>query len=221
MPFIAKLTCEKDCFFVAKMKNLCYHIAMIIKSAKYITSVVSKDKILDDGMPEFAFVGRSNVGKSSLINNLTGVKGLAKTSATPGKTRMINYFSINDSFRFVDLPGYGYAKVGKSQLDVWSGLMGEYLLGSNCLKMVFVLLDIRHEPTEQDRQMLEFLIYNHLPFRIIVTKADKISRSQQMSQIDKICKTLKIRKEIVIISSSEKSLGKEKILEYIENLLGE
>jgi len=194
---------------------------MYIKSAVYLTSVVSRDKIIDDGVPEFAFVGRSNVGKSSLINNLTGVKGLAKTSATPGKTKMINYFVVNNNFRFVDLPGYGYAKVGKSHLDVWSGLMGEYLLGSNSLKTVFVLLDIRHEPTIQDRQMIEFLIYNQLPFRIIVTKADKISRSQQNNQVEKICKILKIRKEIVIITSSEKSLGKDKLLDYIENLLGE
>lgn len=194
---------------------------MIIKSAKYITSVVSRDKIIDDGVPEFAFVGRSNVGKSSLINNLTGVKGLAKTSATPGKTRMINYFSINDQFRFVDLPGYGYAKVGKSQLDVWSGLMGEYLLGSNSLKTVFLLLDIRHDPTAQDRQMLEFLVYHQLPFRIIATKADKIAKSKQLQQIEKMCKVLKIRKEVVLITSSETSLGKDKILDYIDNLLGE
>lgn len=194
---------------------------MIIKSAKYITSVVSRDKIIVDGVPEFAFVGRSNVGKSSLINSLTGVKGLAKTSATPGKTRMINYFLINEEFRFVDLPGYGYAKVGKSELDVWSGLMGEYLLGSDSLKLVFVLLDIRHDPTAQDRQMIEYLVYNNLPFRIIVTKADKIARSKQLQQVDKICKVLKIRKEIVIISSSEKLQGKDQILEYIQNLLGE
>lgn len=194
---------------------------MKIVSAKYLTSVVESNKIINDEMPEFAFVGRSNVGKSSLINNLTGVKGLAKTSATPGKTRMINYFLINDSFRFVDLPGYGYAKVGKSQLDVWSGLMGEYLLGSECLKTVFVLLDIRNQPTAQDRQMLEYLVYNNLPFRIILTKADKLSKLQQNKQIELICKVLKIRREIVIVSSSEKSIGKEQILNYLEVLLGE
>ena len=97
---------------------------MNIIKAVYKTSVVSVKNILDDGVPEFAFVGRSNVGKSSLINNLVGVKGLAKTSSTPGKTKMINYFDINDSFRFVDLPGYGFAKVGKSQLDVWSSILG-------------------------------------------------------------------------------------------------
>ena len=164
---------------------------MNIKSAKYLTSVVEFEKIIDDGLPEFAFVGRSNVGKSSLINHLTGVNGLAKTSATPGKTKMLNYFLINDEFRFVDLPGYGYAKVGKGQLDVWSGLIGEYLLGSQSLKMIFLLLDIRHDPTEQDKQMLQFLIYNNLPFRVVVTKADKIARSKQFQQVEKICKCLK------------------------------
>lgn len=194
---------------------------MIIKSAKYITSVVSRDKILDDGVPEFAFVGRSNVGKSSLINSLTGVKGIAKTSATPGKTKMINYFLINDSFRFVDLPGYGFAKVGKGHLDVWSGLMGEYLLGSSSLKTVFVLLDIRHEPTEQDRQMIEFLIYHQLPFKVLVTKADKIAKSKHLSYVDKICKVLKIRREVVVVTSSETSQGKENILNYLDILLGE
>lgn len=194
---------------------------MKILNAIYETSVVSRDKIIDDGLPEFAFVGRSNVGKSSLINNLTGVKGLAKTSATPGKTRMINYFLINNAFRFVDLPGYGYAKVGKGQLDVWSGLMGEYLLNSSSLKTVFLLLDIRHNPTAQDRQMLEFLIYNGLPFRVIVTKADKIAKSKQLSLVNNICKVLKIRPEMVIVSSSENSQGRENILQYINILLGE
>ena len=116
---------------------------MNIIKAVYKTSVVSVKNILDDGVPEFAFVGRSNVGKSSLINNLVGVKGLAKTSSTPGKTKMINYFDINDSFRFVDLPGYGFAKVGKSQLDVWSSILGGYLENSSSLLCVFVLLDIR------------------------------------------------------------------------------
>ena len=120
---------------------------MVIKKAVYKTSVVSIDKILNDGLAEFAFVGRSNVGKSSLINRLTGKKGLAKASATPGKTKMINYFDINDSFRFVDLPGYGFAKVGQAQKDVWSGLIGQYLTGSNALATVFVLLDIRHTPS--------------------------------------------------------------------------
>ncbi|MBP3344852.1 MAG: YihA family ribosome biogenesis GTP-binding protein [Clostridia bacterium] len=192
---------------------------MKIISAKYNTSVVEKKHILNDGLPEFAFVGRSNVGKSSLINSLTGTKGLAKTSATPGKTKMINYFDINDSFRFVDLPGYGYAKVGKSHLDVWSGLMGEYLLNSPSLLTTFLLLDIRHNPTEQDKQMLEFLVYNKLPFCVIATKADKIAKSKQKAAAVNLAKVLNIRPELIICSSSEQNLGKDKILEYIETRL--
>ena len=193
---------------------------MKIISAKYNTSVVDKKNLLGDGLPEFSFVGRSNVGKSSLINSLTGVKGLAKTSATPGKTKMINYFDINDNFRFVDLPGYGYAKVGKSHLDVWSGLMGEYLTTSPSLLTTFLLLDIRHSPTMQDKQMLEFLIYNKLPFCVIATKADKIAKSKQKSAVMSLAKELNIRPELIILSSSESAIGKEKILEYIETRLG-
>ena len=189
---------------------------MVIKSAKYKTSVVDKVNILDDGVPEFAFVGRSNVGKSSLINSLVSSKSLAKTSSTPGKTKMINYFDINSSFRFVDLPGYGYAKVGKGQLDVWSGLLGEYLVSSPSLLTIFLLLDIRHEPTEQDKQMVKFMIYNGLPFMIIATKADKLAKSKVSSAISKLAKTLSIRQEAILVSSSETSLGKDKILNYIE-----
>ena len=193
---------------------------MIIKKAIYKTSVVNVKDILDDGMPEFAFVGRSNVGKSSLINMLTNNKSLAKTSSTPGKTKMINYFDINDSFRFVDLPGYGYAKVGKAQFDVWSGLIGEYLSGSKSLLTIFVLLDMRHEPTSQDRQMIEFLVYNNLPFMVIATKADKIAKSKINQYVRKMTNFLHIREELIMATSSESKLGKEKILEYIENKLG-
>lgn len=193
---------------------------MKILSASYNTSVVDKKNLLNDGLPEFAFVGRSNVGKSSLINSLTGVKGLAKTSATPGKTKMVNYFDINNSFRFVDLPGYGYAKVGKSHLDVWSGLMGEYLLNSSTLLTTFLLLDVRHSPTAQDKQMLEFLCYNKLPFCVIATKGDKVAKSKQKQAVDKLAKELGIRPELIILSSSEQNLGKEKILDYIETRLG-
>ncbi len=192
---------------------------MNIKSAVYKTSVVSEDKILYDGMPEFAFVGRSNVGKSSLINNLTNNKNLAKASSTPGKTKMINYFVINNQFKFVDLPGYGFAKVGKSHLNIWSSLIDVYLKHSNDLQTVFVLLDIRHIPSEQDRQMIEYLVYNNLPFMVIATKADKIAKSKIKAYLDVIVKTLNIRQEMIIVSSSQTGLGKDKILNYIENKL--
>ena len=194
---------------------------MIIKKAVYKTSVTSIDKILNDGVPEFAFVGRSNVGKSSLINSLCNQKSLAKASATPGKTRMINYFDINDSFRFVDLPGYGYAKVGKTHLDVWSGVLGEYLKQSTSLVTIFVLMDIRHTPSEQDRQMIDFLVYNQLPFMVIATKIDKLAKSKVFAGVNAIASTLKIRTEMILTSSSETGQGKDKILNYIENKLEE
>lgn len=192
---------------------------MKILSAKYKTSVVNTKDLLNDGVPEFAFVGRSNVGKSSLINMLAGVKGLAKTSGTPGKTRMVNYFDINDKFRFVDLPGYGYAKVQKSHLDVWSGLMGEYLQLSPQLLTTFVLLDIRHEPTRQDRQMINFLVYYGLPFMIIATKADKLASSKVRPAVNVLAKKLNVRADAIIPSSSASGYGREKLLSYIENKL--
>lgn len=190
---------------------------MIIKSAVYKTSVVEKSKIIQDDIPEFAFVGRSNVGKSSLINMLVGQKKLAKTSSMPGLTKMVNYFDINNEFRFVDLPGYGYAKVGKSHLDVWAGLMGEYLTGSQSLDTVFVLVDLRIPPSELDKSMLQFLIYHQIPFMVLATKADKLSKNQQLSQKKVLAKGLLVREELIILTSSEKGMGKEKILEYIEN----
>ena len=194
---------------------------MNIKSAVYKTSVVEKEKLLSDGVPEFAFVGRSNVGKSSLINMLVGQKRLAKTSSMPGLTKMINYFDINSQFRFVDLPGYGYAKVGKGHLNVWAGLMGDYLSGSESLVTVFVLIDIRHEPSEQDRQMLAFLMYEQIPFMVLATKADKLSKAALNKQIKVIADKLSIRAESIIATSSENFLGKENVLNYIGTKLEE
>lgn len=189
---------------------------MKITSAKYLTSAVTRDKLIIDEIPEICFVGRSNVGKSSLINNLVGIKKLAKTSSTPGLTKMVNYFNINNGIlRFVDLPGYGFAKIGKNQLNIWASLMGEYLTLSHSLKMVFVLLDIRHLPSQLDKMMIDFLIKKEIPFTIIATKSDKLSRSAIHKNIGDIAKELNIRNEMIIAHSSETSLGKEKILDYI------
>lgn len=192
---------------------------MIIKKAVYKTSVVKIEDIIKDDVPEFAFVGRSNVGKSTLLNSLVNNKSLAKASATPGKTKMINYFDINDNFRFVDLPGYGYAKVCKEQLDIWSSLIGQYLETSQSLQTVFLLLDIRLEPSIQDKQMLEFLVYNNIPFVIIATKADKIAKSKQQNQIKMLASKLKVRAEMIFVYSSQQDIGKDKILGYIEGKL--
>lgn len=194
---------------------------MKITKAEFITSVANKNSILNTEKCEFAFVGRSNAGKSSMINNLVGKKGLAKTSALPGLTKLVNYFLINDEFYFVDLPGYGYAKTSKVHQGVWSNLIGEYLLLSENLKMVFLLLDIRREPNELDKIMLNFLIENGIPFSIIATKADKLSTQSQKLSVEQISKDLGVRKEIIFVHSSKNSLGKENILTFIEGVISQ
>lgn len=192
---------------------------MKIVSAKYLTSVVSEKDILNDDLKEFAFVGRSNVGKSSLINALTGVKNLAKTSSTPGLTKMINYFLINNSFKFVDLPGYGYAKTGQKHIANWAGLMEKYLLNSTLLVTVFILVDSRHEPSELDKMMIEFLNHYQIPYMLIATKVDKLAKSKIPQSLSKIAKTLGVRRELILPFSSETLFGKEQILEYIEGVI--
>ena len=190
---------------------------MKILSATYMTSVVDEKNLLDDDLVEFAFVGRSNVGKSSLINSLTGRKNLAKTSSTPGLTKMINYFLINNRFKFVDLPGYGYAKTGQHHIANWAGLMEKYLLNSSLLRTVFVLIDCRHTPTELDKMMIEFLNHYQIPYIIIATKVDKLAKSKIPQSLSKIAKELSTRKEIIYPYSSETLFGREEILNYIEN----
>ncbi len=192
---------------------------MKITSAKYLTSAVREEQILRDDLLEVAFVGRSNVGKSSLLNSLCGQKNLAKTSSTPGLTKMINYFLINGSFRFVDLPGYGYAKTGQKHIANWAGLMETYLLQSQSLRTVFVLVDCRHEPSDLDRMMLNFLIETQLPFVVIATKVDKLAKSKIPQACAGIAKSLGIRREMIFPYSSESGYGKEKLLEYLEGVL--
>lgn len=189
---------------------------MIIKSAEYLTSVVSKDKILSSGI-DFAFVGRSNVGKSSLINSLVGQKKLCKTSSQPGRTRMINYFEINKTFRLVDLPGYGYAQAGKEHKLIWANIMEDYLTNSECLKRVFMLVDSRIEPTELDVKMLKFLFYYQIPFTVVATKCDKLPKSKISSYLQKIATKLNLGKDNIIAYSSESNLGKEQVLNIIQN----
>lgn len=194
---------------------------MEIKSAKYLTSVVEEEKILGDEVPEFAFVGRSNVGKSSLINSLTGVRNLAKTSSTPGLTKMINYFSINNEFRFVDLPGYGYAKTGQKHIANWSHLMEKYLLSSASLRTVFVLVDCRHEPSQLDQMMLDFLKHYEIPFVVIATKVDKLAKSKIPQSLTKIVRVLGVRREMIMPYSSESGAGRAQVLAYIKTAKSE
>ena len=191
---------------------------MKIVIEKYLTSAVDEGGILNDDCVEVAFVGRSNVGKSSLLNSLCGQKNLAKTSSTPGLTKMVNYFLVNDRFRIVDLPGYGYAKTGQKHIANWAGLMERYLLSSPNLRTVFVLLDCRHQPGELDKMMLDFLNFHQIPYVLVATKVDKIAKSKIPQACSSIAKTLGVRKEIVFPYSSENGFGKERLLEYLEGV---
>lgn len=192
---------------------------MLIKSADFVTSIASKDKLTDFGLPEFAFVGRSNVGKSSLINALTNRKKLAKASSTPGRTRLINYFNINKNFMFVDLPGYGFALASKTEQEKWQELIGTYLENSKNLKRVFVLVDIRHEPSSKDVDMLKYLYYYNIPFNVLATKTDKIPRGQIDKQVTLIANTLGIGKDNIIAVSAENKSGLDSVWGLIESLI--
>lgn len=175
-----------------------------------------------ENMKEIAFAGRSNVGKSSLLNLLTGRKKLAKVSGSPGKTRTINFYVINDAFRIVDLPGYGYAKVSKAMSQEWGSMIEKYLQTRDCLLKVVQLVDIRHEPSKQDVEMYEYLRYFGLDGIVVATKADKVPKNQIPKQIKQIRKTLKLGEDdLVIPVSALKRTGYEELLDVIEGLLGE
>ena len=190
---------------------------MRIINAKFIKSASKKDEFIEDEFPQIAIVGRSNVGKSSLINLLTNNSKMAKTSSTPGRTRLVNYFNINNQFYLVDLPGYGYHKASKSVGDTWDKVMNDYFVDNEKLKLVFVLLDSRIEPTDLDKQMLDFLATNEIPAVIIMTKTDKISRSDLFLNMSKISKEIRFNKELIIATSALKKQG----VDRIENLLDE
>lgn len=193
---------------------------MKVKKAEIVAVTARADQYPPDDMPEVAFAGRSNVGKSSLLNLLTGRKKLAKISGTPGKTRTINFYEINDEFRIVDLPGYGYARVSKSESEKWGAMMDEYMQTREGLLRVIQLVDIRHEPTALDKQMYEYLKYYELSGTIVATKADKISRNQLQKNISVIRKGLDAEKSDVIIpvSALAKS-GDEELLDEIDKII--
>lgn len=191
---------------------------MIVKEAKFVSSYASADKMKQlKEMPQFAFVGRSNVGKSSLINALTARNKLAKTSSTPGRTRLINIFEINHEFYLVDLPGYGYAKASKTQQESWQSLIGSYLQFSSSLKRVFVLLDSRIKPTEKDKQMLSYLYAFQISFSIVLTKTDKLNRSELQKNKKIITSEIGIGADDVILTSSQKKQNLEDIWNIVEN----
>lgn len=192
---------------------------MKIKSADFVISNTDIDKCPKERIPEYAFIGRSNVGKSSLINMLTGRKSLAKTSGKPGKTQLINHFKINDNWFLVDLPGYGYAKVSKKNRSIFAKFIYEYLEKRENLICTFVLVDSRHEPQKIDVLFMEWLGQNQIPFVIVFTKMDKLSSSQLNKNINKYkTEMLKTWEDIpqTFRSSAESGLGKSEILKFIE-----
>ncbi len=193
----------------------------LVKSAKFVISNTDIKKCPSDGKPEYAFIGRSNVGKSSLINMLTGHRKLAMTSATPGKTLLINHFIVNDEWYLVDLPGYGYAKRSKSQNEQLEHIISSYILDRDAMTLLFVLIDCRHEPQKIDLEFFQWLGENGVPFSIIFTKADKLTRGALVSNIEAYKKRLlEDWEELppVFITSSETALGREDILQYITEI---
>ena len=193
----------------------------VIKSAEFVISNSDVRKCPQDGKPEYAFIGRSNVGKSSLINMLTRRKKLAMTSATPGKTLLINHFIINDEWYLVDLPGYGYAKRSKTQNEKLQEIISDYVLGREQMTLLFVLIDCRHEPQKIDLEFIQWLGENGIPFAIIFTKADKLGKVQLAGNLAAYKKRLLEEWEElppVFVTSSENATGRDEVLQYINDI---
>jgi len=181
---------------------------------------VKKAQYPDGGLPEVAFAGKSNVGKSSLINAMINRKALARTSGSPGKTRTINFYNVENSLMFVDLPGYGYAKISKSEQAKWGNMIESYLMKREFLKGIVLLIDIRHEPGENDKMMYEWLKHYGHKIIIVATKSDKLKRSQVGKHLSVIVDSLGLDKDDIIIPfSSENKSGKEELWEIIEEML--
>ncbi len=194
---------------------------MIINSARFVISNTDVSKCPSDFRHEYAFIGRSNVGKSSLINMLTSRKGLAMTSATPGKTMLINHFLINDSWYIVDLPGYGYAQRSKESRKQLRTIIDNYILYRSQMTNLFVLVDSRHDPQKIDMEFMEWLGENEIPFSIVFTKVDKLGTEAAKRKIADYCnKLLEFWEELppVFVTSSESGAGREELLDYIEQL---
>ena len=194
---------------------------MEIKKSEFVISAPTVSKCPKDDKPEYAFIGRSDVGKSSLINMLCNHKGLAKTSATPGKTLLINHFIINNEWYLVDLPGYGFAKRSKTVQQKLEQMIASYILQRKQLINVFVLIDIRHEQQKIDREFIDWLGESNVPFTIVFTKADKLGPGKAKQNAQKWLEQLKDRWETLppyYITSSEKKLGREELLAYIDEI---
>lgn len=194
---------------------------MEIKSAEFVISNTIVELCPQDNLPEYAFIGRSNVGKSSLINMLTNRSKLAMTSATPGKTLLINHFLVNKEWYLVDLPGYGFASRGKKQVEKIQRIIESYILGREQMTNLFVLIDIRHNPQKNDLEFFEWLGENGIPFAIVFTKADKIGIGKAKDNVNAYLRKLSEQWEELppyFISSSEKKIGRSEILDYIESI---
>lgn len=191
---------------------------MEIKNSQFVISAPTVEKCPKDNKPEYAFIGRSNVGKSSLINMLCNHKGLAKTSATPGKTLLINLFLVNREWYLVDLPGYGYAKRSKSVQDQLQRMISSYILQRKQLVNVFVLIDIRHDPQKIDREFIDWLGVSSVPFSIVFTKADKLGPVKARQNAERWMESLRDTWETLppyFITSSEKKTGRQEVIDYI------
>ena len=194
---------------------------MIIKSAEFKGAFVDWHNLPETDLPEIAMTGRSNVGKSSLINKILNRRNLAKSSSTPGKTRTINFYLINQSFHLVDLPGYGYAKVSKAEQQKWGQIIEKYLKNRKQLRGVIHLLDIRHEPTENDLLMKEWLRHYDIPILIVATKVDKISRGARQKNLQVISRKLNLDPGLKpIVFSAQTGEGTEELHKAIEEIIG-
>jgi len=190
-----------------------------ILDVKLTISAVRKSQFPTDGKDEFLLVGRSNVGKSSFINTLINRKNFARTSSIPGKTQTLNFYLINDYFYLVDAPGYGYAKVNKQLKNKFGLIMEDYLEGRENLKMVFMLVDFRHKPTEDDVLMYKYLKHYNIPVTVVCTKVDKITKNNHEKQLNLIAKTLEVNKEELVMFSSVTKTGKQEVYTRLINTL--
>ena len=193
---------------------------MLIKEAQFVRGAATWKGLSDDGMPEVAFIGRSNVGKSSLINMLTGRKALARTSNTPGKTQQFNYYLINESYYFVDLPGFGYAKVSKVQRAKWERFISRYIAEHEAVRLVIHLVDGRHNPTNLDKDVMEFMKGGWMTYLVVLTKMDKLSGNHRNKAVRQVKESLaEFDLEVPVIASSSKNrTGKEEILQWIQDV---
>ena len=192
---------------------------MIIKSAEFVTSAVKPSQYPPAVLPEIAFAGRSNVGKSSLINTLVNRKRLVKTSSTPGRTQLINFFNINEKFSFVDIPGYGYAKVPAAVKKKWGPMIETYITTRKTLKGVVLIIDLRRTPGPEEMNMLDWLNHHGIPSVPVLTKSDKLSKTRQQKQLKEIANTLSADKERFILFSAKSRQGKDEVWNAVNNLI--